>query len=500
MGERSLPNGPARRHRRALSRRDVVKGTLAAAAAFSGRTVLADQPPGAPNARAAPAPVHGVWRVDPKNVVEGYRRHGLAASSDRELTLQIGDIVANPGTDWTSFTLHAPLELMARAGLLSLVAPADRELARMQMVASGAAYRAGVERLPDPPSVGSFPDLATATRSFRGIFASADEAALEAVVVQIARQFGLSSLVQALTPALLPTLTSASHAHIGLWLLMRHGAAGDTRDASLLRAAARKLAAAPNSRLASFSGMDVFGGKPFGQSPAEIERTIFERLVDPPKGERPRTRGIKGLMNAGEATGNADRYFGALIRHDLTDAQMDAAFRAVMRVSAHAMLQDDERQAKFGWSHCFTLPQAACGLSSLNIDRKLGLATTLVWITAYRTVLSRKALDFGHVPEPVEASLHEALHSGPDVAARRFWHADPGEITAMRGLLASEAAVRNDQHLVKYTRACFDMCGFDPEGWRLYLASAAKLCGLWIAETPREKIRDRFLDGRATPG
>ena len=70
----------------------------------------------------------------------------------------------------------------------------------------------------------------------------------------------------------------------------------------------------------------------------------------------------------------------------------------------------------------------------------------------------------------------------------------------MQRTLASEAAVRNDQHLAKYTRACFDLCAFDPESWRLYHASAATLSAIWIAETPRNKIKDRFLDGRSTPG
>jgi hypothetical protein len=72
----------------------------------------------------------------------------------------------------------------------------------------------------------------------------------------------------------------------------------------------------------------------------------------------------------------------------------DAAFRAVLRVSAHSMLQDDLEQAKFGWSHCLNLPQSAFGLSSVTTNRKLALAAALAWIVAYRSVLSDRALDF----------------------------------------------------------------------------------------------------------
>lgn len=486
-----------RSRRPAPSRRQV----LTCLCALPAGAALAAVPP-APDAEAPP-PDAGAPRsldgIDPRNVVDAYRGRQLATLSDSELIRGVADIVSTPGKGLTSFTLHAPLELLARSGLLALVAPEDRELARMQILASGAAYQAGTTPLPSPARIGDFPDFATATSELGRVFRAGDEDGLEAVVLALARQFGTASLVQALTPALLPTLTSASHAHIGLWLLLRHGAAGDPRDGSLLRAAARKLAADPNGRLSSFSGMDIRGRKPLDKTPEQIERDILARLASPPKGGKPANYGIRGLMEAAEATGNVDRYFGDFIRHQLSDEQMDAAFRAVMRVSAHAMLQDDPEQAKFGWSHCFTLPQAACGLSSLNVDRKLALATTMVWIMAYRTILSERPLDFTYRPPPSRASLREALHSGPDQAARRFWHAAPEEITAIHRLLATEAAVRNDQHLVKYTRACFDMCGFDPGSWRLYLASAAKLCALWIAETPRKKIPDRFLDGRSTP-
>jgi hypothetical protein len=39
--------------------------------------------------------------------------------------------------------------------------------------------------------------------------------------------------------------------------------------------------------------------------------------------------------------------------------------------------------------------------------------------------------------------------------------------------LANQAWIHNDLHLVKYTRAAFDMGSFDPEYTRLCLAGAA---------------------------
>lgn len=487
------------------SRRAFLQGALCCVAtaplAASG---AADPPAVSPKAAVKPT-MAGTGRpgsiagINPKNVVEGYRSRQLGELSDRQLVRGVSAVISRPGRGLTSFTLHAPLELLARAGLLPLVAPEDRELARLQMVASAAAYGQGVQVLPDPAPLAPFADLGAATRRFAGVFAEGDEDGLEAVVLQMARQFGVASLVHALTPRLLPTLTSASHAHIGLWLLLRHGEAGDLQDAALLRAAARRLAADPKGRLASFAGMKIEGTRTLAMGPEKIEQEILAKLANPPKGKKPSSFSIRPLMEAAENSTTIEDFFADFIRRDLTTEQIDAAFRAVLRVCAHAMLQDTRQQAKFGWSHCLTLPQAASGLSSLNLHRKLGLATTLVWVMAYRTILSDRALDFSYRPKPFGGSLREALETGPEAAAGRFWHADPREVGEMQRILASEAAVRNDQHLVKYTRACFDLCGFDPTSWRLYYASAATLSAIWIVETPRQKIADHFLDGRSTP-
>lgn len=243
--------------------------------------------------------------------------------------------------------------------------------------------------------------------------------------------------------------------------------------------------------------MAIAGTKPLARPVAEIEREILDKLKNPPKGKWG-GGGMHALVTAGEATGNADNLFGNFIRHDLTSEQIDAAFRTVLRVCAHNMLQHDTQQAKFGWSHCLTLPQAACGLSSLNIDRKLALATALVWIVAYRSVMSDRALDFNWKPAPLDgaASLSEALKTSPTVAAARVWYADPGEYPQVKQTLATQALIRTDQHLIKYTRACFDMISYDPEYERLYLAATAHLCGLWVIERPEAEIRGHLFKAK----
>lgn len=439
----------------------------------------------------------GLDGLDTKNLVDEVKARNLDAVSDGELFREVAAIVSRPAASgMSSFTLHAPLEVMARYGLLRLVSPPERELARLQMVASAAAYGSNVTPIPPPARVTPFPDLNAASAELARTFTRADAGGMEALVLQVAEQFGTSSLVSLLTPLALPTLTGASHSHIGLWLLLRHGEAAGVADAALLRNAARAIASRPNDRMKSFSGLAIAGGEPLSTPPGEIEREISEKLANPPRG-RLGNQSIRSVIEAGEATGNADSLFGALLKHDLDRAQIDAAFRAVLRVCARSMLQDDVEQAKFGWTHCLTLPQSACGLASLNADRKLALGATLVWITAYRSVLSGRPLDLGWAPEKVAgASIREALHTSPSVAAGRVWHASESEWPEIRVALATEASIRNDQHLVKYTRATLDMGSFDPGQTRLYLAAAAHLCALWIAECPRETLRDRLFVGR----
>ena len=98
--------------------------------------------------------------LDPKNLVHQVKARNLDAVSDEELFRQAAAIVSRPSADNEpgGFVLHAPLELMARYGLLRLVSPSERELARLQMIATAAVYGSGV-RLPLPRRVKRFPDL-----------------------------------------------------------------------------------------------------------------------------------------------------------------------------------------------------------------------------------------------------------------------------------------------------------------------------------------------------
>ena len=79
----------------------------------------------------------------------------MAVSTDLLTDAQLTDAVAAqlspPKADGvTSFTLHAPLELLARTALLPLVEPGARDAARERLAGLGGAYVAAGDGVPEP--------------------------------------------------------------------------------------------------------------------------------------------------------------------------------------------------------------------------------------------------------------------------------------------------------------------------------------------------------------
>src|SRR5216684_5246282 len=91
--------------------------------------------------------------MPPDRVVESYHARKVEALSETELFRAAAHIVSQPKRELSSFRLHAPLEIMARYNLLPLVSTPDRDLARMQMVATASHYQAGGEGVSPPERV-----------------------------------------------------------------------------------------------------------------------------------------------------------------------------------------------------------------------------------------------------------------------------------------------------------------------------------------------------------
>ena len=90
-----------------------------------------------------------------------------ALLTDAQLTDAVATRLTPPKADGvTSFTLHAPLELLARTALLPLVEPGGRDAARDRLAWLGEAYTAAGDEV-DEPAPRAYDDLATAVDHLR---------------------------------------------------------------------------------------------------------------------------------------------------------------------------------------------------------------------------------------------------------------------------------------------------------------------------------------------
>jgi hypothetical protein len=156
-----------------------------------------------------------------------------------------------------------------------------------------------------------------------------------------------------------------------------------------------------------------------------------------------------------------------------------AASRAIARVAAWSMLQDDPAHAPYGWTHCLTLAQAAANLAPATADPLRAVAVAATHVVGFRAALGNAPVRAAYDPEPVSVDPIEALDAAPPIAAAAVHHAAPGAVAAITTELASRAALHRDAHLAKYTLACFDAAEADPDHARLFLAAAAFLHGWW---------------------
>src|SRR5262245_52931562 len=96
----------------------------------------------------------GLSGIAPDDVDDAYRRRHLFTWSDRRLTAAAAEVLATPkAAPADSFVLHAPLELLARAGLLPYIRPGARDEARRRLVELAAKYEAAGEPVAPPASV-----------------------------------------------------------------------------------------------------------------------------------------------------------------------------------------------------------------------------------------------------------------------------------------------------------------------------------------------------------
>ena len=468
-------------------------------------------------ARTTPLDVaRAVMALDPTDLADPAAAAPFAALSDAELTDTVARVISRPKAEPAdSFILHAPLELLARSALLTLVEPGDRELARRRILWLGATYAAAGAAAADTTTPGDRPGRTsdTVVRSpgavLTDLAAAIDRGDLDGAEVAAAALADIlppSDLGAALTDVVLPRLSAAAHGNIFLYQLPRIAprsrVAGD-----MARGLVRELARQPDWNLTWHLDRPSRDGSPTTSDPWTTSSQAG------PAGDPATTTGPADLADPGtdlvdallrpRSPGPLDSNFifptMALVEQSGLAAELldgptrtiglQSARRSLLRVAAWSMLQDDPDQAPYGWSHCLTMPQAALGIASDARDPADAVAVAATYVLGFRATQGSVALDPHWSPEPLThldpATRLDALAGSPDEAAAAAWHAPEPTVPAIVARLAGHAAAHPDAHLAKYTVACLDAASADPEAAHVYRAAAAFL-GAWWRRLPSD--------------
>ena len=347
----------------------------------------------------------------------------------------------------TSFTLHAPLELLARVGLLPYLDDETRAgaLARISRLAD--TYAATGTPVATPAAV-EFPDpMAAAVELAAALRAGAGDR-VDAIACWLAPRVDHTLARHLLAPAIVDSLAAAGHAPIGLHLLPR--VAGGGLSLALLRGALRSIARQPAWRI------DWFAQAITTSAPV----TLRDALAAVPRLGPPGSSFIYPLMSQVQQSGVATRVLGPALAPDLDVA---AATRTLLRAAAWSMLHEDPRRAPYGWTHCLSMPQAVLTLADDGVPARTAVAVAATHVAGFRAAYATQALP------SLADDASEVDPSPPNERA-----------------LASFAALHANEHLVKYTLACLHACATDPAWRSTYLRAAAYLADWWRAHPDGE--------------
>ena len=405
--------------------------------------------------------------LDPADAPVAYDALGLDRLSDHALVSACAAVIDRPkAAPPDSFVLHAPLELMARAGLLARVSPDGRDAARRRLVWLAATYAAAGPSALEPrvPSAASSEDAAVLLAA---AVAGGDLDVAGAAARALAGLVGTEDLVAALVDVVAPSLAAAAHGGIYLHQLLSFAGAPAAPSVANM---ARELARHPDWALTWFDGRPAAPGG----SPRSID-DLVEALRRPPSPGPLEVNFIYPTMHLTEASGLALDVLGPA----LAGVDRAAASRALLRVAALSMLQDDPAEAPYGWSHCLTMPHGLLSVAALSARPDDVLAVAATYVLGFRATQGTVDLDPHWTPAALAVGWPEALDGAPELAAAGAWHASVADRAALAAVLVDRAAAHEDAHLAKYTLACLQLADTDPAFAHGYVAAAAFLGAGW---------------------
>ena len=405
--------------------------------------------------------------LDPADADAAYGSLGLATLTDHALVSACAAVIDRPkAAPPDSFVLHAPLELMARAGLLARVAPEARDGARRRLVWLGATYAAAGPSAdePAPPSVVGAVDAAA---RLAAAVSAGDLDTAGATARALAGLVGTDDLVAALVDVVAPRLAAAAHG--GIYLDQLRSFAGAPAAPGVANVA-RELARNPDWRLTWFEGRAASTDAPPRSTDALVD--ALRRPTSPGPLD---VNFIYPTMHLTESSGLAAE----VLTPALAGVDRAAASRVLLRVAARSMLQDDPAEAPYGWSHCLTMPHGLLSVADRSSRPDDVLAVAATYVLGFRATQGSVDLDPSWAPAAPPMDTVAALDGAPDLAAAGAWHAAASDRAQVAAVLAGRAAAHEDAHLAKYTLACLQLADADPAFAHGYLAAAAFLGAWW---------------------
>jgi len=378
-------------------------------------------------------------------VRNAYERRGLDRLSDYELVRQTAEILAVPRNDPAdSFVLHSPLELAARSALLPLVAPEQRTLARIRIVALAAHYEQYQALKPVAAQLPPATPISAKNRLLAAI-AGGDVQGAGEHAQSFASAASADRLNEHLVRDLVPMTAAAAHAPIFLFHLARRDQAHGLSP-QLAVPLARELARHPDWRI---RWVDRWIHRDMPETPTDPAR-LRVAIAELPLLGPPGSTFIHPLLMQVDEGGIAKQHLGQALGQPTPEAGAE-----LLRIAARLMLTDTPDEGPYGWSHCLTIPQAILGITKYTMHADVGLAVAATHVAAFRVGLGKEPL-----------------------GAPREFRAEHGARTITA--LATKASVSHDAHVVKYVLACIDAAIDDPAASGLYYAAAQRLLDIWI--------------------
>jgi hypothetical protein len=341
-----------------------------------------------------------------------------------------------------SFVLHAPLNLMARVGLLPYLDSSATPEAEAAIESVVRRYEASGPAV-SPPRQPHITDEDEAAVQLAAAIASGELDDVDALATWLTDRCSALTLSNLLGEAMIDSLAAAGHAPIGFHLLQR------VRDGqlspSLLRGTLRELARNPDWKVRWFRDL----------APVDNPVELGDAIASLPMLGSPGSDFIFPLMSQVDSSGVGARLLGPALG---ATPNVDHA-RVLTRVAALSMLDGDPAKAPYGWTHCFTMAQGAMSLAGNGVEPRTAIAVAATFVAGFRVA---------YKTEPV-GSLN-------DNRATAYASTGPAFDEAT---LAAFAAPHHDEHLVKYTLACFHAAEDDPAWRSVYLQAAGYLADWW---------------------